>query len=82
MYDWVTRKTAFLFLYEDALRYNKITAEEIEYLKRKNCRIALVLNDLTEAEVSSSKGALSALRAAEAAKSGGLSGKQINCNIC
>ena len=72
MYDWVTRKNCFpVFCMRTLCGDNKITAEEIEYLKRKNCRIALVLNDLTEAEVSSSKGALSALRAAEAAKAAG-----------
>ncbi len=53
MYDWVVRKNCYpAFCMRTLCGENKITAEEIEYLKVKGCKIGLVLNDLTEAEVS------------------------------
>ena len=47
---------------------DKITAEEIEFLKAKDCKIGLVIRDLTEAKASAVNGTEDALKAVEAAK--------------
>ena len=47
---------------------DKITAEEIEFLKSKDCKIGLVIRDLTEIQVSTANGTLDAFRAVETAK--------------
>ncbi len=68
MYDWVTRKNCFPFFCMRTLAGNdKITVEEIEFLKSKRCKIGLVLNNLSEAEISAASGANSAIRAVSAA---------------
>ena len=53
MYDWVVRKNCYpAFCMRNLAGDNKISSEEIEYFKAKGCKIGLVLNDLTEAEIS------------------------------
>ena len=47
---------------------DKITAEEIEFLKAKDCKIGLVIHDLTETKVSGVNGTEDALKAVESAK--------------
>ena len=47
---------------------DKISAEEIEFLKGKGCKIGLVIRDLTEVKVSRMDGTEDALKAVEAAK--------------
>ncbi len=68
MYDWVVRKNCYpAFCMRTLTGKNKITPEEIEYLRAKGCKIGLVLGDLTEKEVSSVSGVIAAQRAATAA---------------
>ncbi len=47
---------------------DKITAEEIDFLKAKDCKIGLVIRDLTETIVSSRDGTVDALKAVESAQ--------------
>jgi len=46
----------------------QLTPEEIEYLHSKDCKIALIYDELTEAAVSSANGMTEALRAVEIAR--------------
>lgn len=69
MYDWIKRQKCFpAFCMRTISGENKITAEEIEFLKAKDCKIGLVIGDLTEAKVSRMNGTEDALKAVEAAK--------------
>lgn len=73
MYDWVIRERCFPTFWGRSLNgENPITAEEIGFLRSKDCKILLVIRDLTEARVSSNNGAEDALRAIEAAKALGI----------
>lgn len=73
MYDWVKRQKCFpAFCMRTISGENKITAEEIEFLKAKDCKIGLVIGDLTEAKVSRMSGTDDALKAVEAAKELGI----------
>ena len=51
---------------------NTITADEIEFLKEKDCKIGMVIRDLTEVKVSGVNGTEDALKAVEAAKALGV----------
>ncbi len=69
MYDWVKRQKCFpAFCMRTLCGEGKVTAEEIEFLKEKDCKIGLVIRDLTEAQVSGVNGTEQALKAVEAAK--------------
>ena len=69
MYDWVKRQKCFpAFCMRTLCGEDKITAEEIAFLKSKDCKIGLVVRDLTEAAVSGVNGKEDALKAVEAAK--------------
>lgn len=69
MYDWVMRQKCFpAFCMRTLCGDDKITAEEIEFLRGKDCKIGLVVRDLTETKVSAVNGTEDALRAVEAAK--------------
>ena len=69
MYDWVMRMKGFPVFCMRALDGdNKITPEEIAFLQDKDCKIGLVICNLTETKVSSVNGAEDALKAVEAAK--------------
>ncbi len=69
MYDWVKRQKCFpAFCMRTLSGEDKITAEEIEFLKGKDCKIGLVIRDLTEAKVSGINGTEDALKAVEVAK--------------
>lgn len=73
LYDWVMRQKCFpAFWGRTLLGENPITAEEIDFLRNKDCKIALVLRDLTEAQISRNDGTNDALRAAEAAQALGV----------
>ena len=76
MYDWVVRKKCYpAFCMRTLAGENKITAEEIEFLKAKGCKIGLVLNDLTEAEVSRTNAASAVERAVSSALELGIPAK-------
>lgn len=69
IYDWIRRQKCFpSFCMRTLCGENKITAEEVEFLKEKDCKIGLVLRDLTEEKVSGEDGIEDALAAVEAAK--------------
>ena len=69
MYDWVKRQKCFpLFCMRTLCGEDEITAEEIEFLKGKDCKIGLVIRDLTEAKVSGINGTEDAIKAVETAK--------------
>ena len=69
MYDWVKRQKCFpAFCMRTLSGENEITAEEIEFLKSKDCKIGLVIRDLTEAKVSGINGTEDAVKAVESAK--------------
>ena len=69
MYDWVKRQKCFpAFCMRTLCGENKITAEEMEFLHARDCKVGLVIRDLTEAAVSSANGTEHAAKAVEAAK--------------
>lgn len=73
LYEWVMRKSCFpSFWARDIEGENAISKDEIDYLRRKKCRIALVLRELAETEISQNDGAAMAIKAIEAAKTLGV----------
>ena len=69
MYEWVMRQKGFpAFCMRTLCGEDEITAEEIDFLKSKNCKVGFVLRDLTEIGVSGNNGTEDALRAVEALK--------------
>lgn len=69
MYDWVMRQKCFpAFCLRTLSGENQITAEEIAFLRARDCKIGLVIRDLTEAQVSGVNGTEQALKAVETAK--------------
>lgn len=73
LYDWVIRQNSFPdFWGRDLDGEDAITTEEREYLKKKNCKVALIVRNLTEIAVSSVDGTNDALHAVEAAKMKGV----------
>ena len=69
MHDWVMRQKGFpAFCMRTLCGEYKLTAKEVEFLRAKDCKIGLVVRDLTEAAVSAVSGTEDALRAVEAAK--------------
>ena len=77
MYDWVKRQKCFPdFSMRTLSGENKITMEEVEFLKSKGCKIGLVLRDLTEEKVSKADGTEEALSAVAVAKELGVPKEQ------
>lgn len=73
MYDWIMRQKGFpSFCLRTLSGEDSIAAKEIEFLNEKNCKIGLVVRDLTEAKVSKWDGEKEALEAIEAAKALGV----------
>lgn len=73
MYDWVKRQKCFpAFCMRTLCGEDKITAEEIEFLKAKDCKIGLVIRNLTEVTVSGNNGMGEALKAVQSAKELGI----------
>ena len=69
MYDWVMRQKGFpSFCMRTLSGDGKLTSEEIEFLRAKDCKIGLVIRDFTEAMISTYNGTKDALKAIEAAK--------------
>ncbi len=74
MYDWVKRQKCFpAFCMRTLCGEDTITSEEIAFLKARDCKIGLVIRDLTEAKVSGVDGTEDALKAVGAAKGVGIS---------
>ena len=73
VYDWAMRKSSRPDFWScTLLGKNPVNADETEYLRSRNCRIALLIRDLTEAKISSFDGTDDALRATAAAKAIGV----------
>ena len=69
MFDWVMRQKGVpAFCMRTLSGEDCITAEEIAFLNGKDCKIGLVIRDLTEQKVSAVSGTEDALKAVEAAK--------------
>lgn len=63
-YDWIVRqKEVPSFCLRTLCGKDAISKEEIEFLKNKDCRIGMVIRDLTEKEISGSQGDKQALNA-------------------
>ena len=68
VYDWVVRQKCFpSFWGRKILGDNVVTKKEIEFLKERNCKLKLIVGDLTEKSVSSSNGYEDASRSIAAA---------------
>lgn len=64
IYDWVVRKKGIpAFCFRTLCGENSTTREEIDYLKKKNCRMGMVIRDLKELDISSSHGDKDAFKA-------------------
>lgn len=73
MYSWVMRMNSFpAFWGRGITGNNAVTAEEAEFLHEQNCKIALLVDDLTEAGVSANSDGNVAMQAVEAAKALGV----------
>ena len=73
LYDWVMRKSCFPSFWGRSLTGDGvITQPEIEFLQSKNCKIAFILRDFSESEISGIDGSESAVRAITAAKKIGI----------
>lgn len=69
MYEWVMRQKGVpAFCMRTLDGDGNLTAEEITFLRGKDCKIGLVIRDLTEATVSAVNGTEDALKAVKAAK--------------
>ena len=73
LYSWVMRMNCFPeFWGRNISGENQLTQEEVSFLHEKNCKIALIFNDITEANVSKANGAAEAFRAIEAVRALGV----------
>lgn len=69
LYDWVMRMGYFPSFWGRSIDGEKaITKEELQFLKERNCKIALFVSDLNEASISKNDAASDALKVIEAAK--------------
>ena len=69
LYDWVMRQKGFPRFWGRTLSGEDcLTKEEIAFLQERDCKILLVMRDLTETKVSGVNGTEDALRAVDAAK--------------
>ncbi len=73
MHDWVMRQNGYpAFCLRCLTGEDAITQEEIDFLRQKDCKIGLVVRDLTEAQVSGNGDSGVAQMAVEAAKALGV----------
>jgi hypothetical protein len=73
LYTWVMRMSGVPSFWGRSISgENQTTAEEIEFLHGKGCKLALIFDDITEAAVSKTDGTGDAMRAIEAARSLGV----------
>lgn len=69
LFDWIMRQKCFPeFCMRTLCGEDEITAEEIEFLRTKDCKIGLVIRDLTETEISGVNGTEQAIRAVSRAR--------------
>lgn len=73
LYDWVMRKSCYPSFWGRSLNgEGAITDSELDFLKRRYCKIALIVRDLTEAGISCNNANDDSLKAVEAAKALGV----------
>ena len=72
LFQWVMRRDVPRFWGRGFLGEDAIAQDEIDHLHEKGCKIALIVNDLTEIDVSTQNGTADAQRAADAAKALGV----------
>ena len=70
MFDWVMRQHTFPAFWGRGL--STLTPEEVDFLKKKQCKIFLLVDGLTELAVSRSNGVEDALKTVETAKALGV----------
>lgn len=70
MFDWVMRQHCFPAFWGRGL--STLTPKEVDFLKKKQCKIFLLVDGLTELAVSRSNGIEEALKAVETAKALGV----------
>ena len=69
LYEWVARMSGFPAFWGRTLTgVNAVEEGEAEFLRRMDCKIALIYDELSEIGVSSNDGARDTVRAVEAAK--------------
>lgn len=77
LYEWVMRMSCFPSFWGRSLTGDgAITSEEIEFLKRKKCKIALIVRDLIEEIISSNNAEKDSQRVIEIAKNLGVPQEQ------
>ena len=73
LFDWAMRQHCFPAFWGRSLTgANAITTDEVAFLKAKNCKVCLILDDVTELEISGCNGTEEAMRAINAAKALGV----------
>lgn len=73
LHDWIKRKNCFpAFCLRTLTGQDAITQEEIDFLHQKDCKVGLVIRDISEAQISSNRDYGVAERAIEAAKALGI----------
>jgi hypothetical protein len=73
LFSWaMRRKNVPAFWGRSISGVNRLTFEEIEFLRGQNCKLALIFDELTEAGIARQNGSDDAMRAAEAARSLGV----------
>lgn len=73
LYDWVMRQKCFPDFWGRSISgVERLTEEEIAFLRERGCKILLMMDDLTERGVSRMNGAEDSVRAVEAAKALGV----------
>lgn len=69
LYTWVMRKSCYpSFWARTLVGKNPIELEEIEFLKNKHCKIAFIVRDLSEANISANNATDDALKTIESAR--------------
>ena len=73
LYDWVMRMSCYpSFWGRDITGARKITREEVDFLKGKNCKIAFLVRDLKEEDIAQNDASESSVRVISAAKALGI----------
>ena len=73
LYEWVMRKSCYpSFWGRNISGKGALNEKEVEFLRKKKCKIPLIFSEFTEIEIAGNKGGDTALRAISAAKKLGI----------
>lgn len=73
LFDWIMRQRGIPAFWGRSLSgENPLTQSEIDFLKSKDCKIMLIMDDLTEEKISATDGTADAVKATDAAKAIGV----------